>query len=238
MWPSSWMNCRTRVRPESVPDRSLRWRRPNSDRRSGQVAVRAQVAPVDDRALGAVHRLEREGLALALDEEHVLLVEVPVAGGLPQALADHHRRGDLEVAAAVLDLAHGGLERPPDALALGVPERRAGAHVVEAEQVELHAQLAVVALLRLLAPPQELVELLLALPDRPVDPLEHRALLVAPPVGAGDGEQLERPDVPRGFDVRALAQVAERAVLVEGHRRQRLAATRWPCGRGRRGSRP
>ena len=94
---------------------------------------------------------------------------------------------------------------------------------MEAEQVELHAQLAVVALLRLLAPPQVLVQLLLALPDRAVDPLEHRALLVASPVGAGDREQLERADVPRGVHVRALAQVPERAVLVEGHRRQRLA---------------
>ncbi len=33
---SSWMNCRTRVRPLSVPERSLRWSRPYSLKRSGR----------------------------------------------------------------------------------------------------------------------------------------------------------------------------------------------------------
>ena len=80
-----------------------------------------------------------------------------------------------------------------------------------------------VALLRLLAPPQELVELLLGRPDRPVDALEHRALLVAAPVRAGDREQLERPDRAGGRDVRSLAQVDEGAVLVDRGRRHRRA---------------
>ena len=49
-----------------------------------QVAIRAQVRAVDERALRAVHRLEAEGLALRLDQEHVVAVEVPVARLLPQ----------------------------------------------------------------------------------------------------------------------------------------------------------
>ena len=140
---------------------------------------------------------------------------------LPEPLADDDRRADLLVAAAFLQLAHGAFEGPPQALALGMPERRSRADIVEAEQVQLDAQPTVVALLRLLAPPEVLVELLLRRPDRAVDPLEHVALLVASPVGAGDGQQLERPDLRGRRDVRTLAQVDERAVLVDRGRRHR-----------------
>jgi hypothetical protein len=45
--------------------------------------------------------------------------------------------------------------------------------------------------------------------------LEHGAALVAPPVGAGDAEQLERGDLRRGFDVGPLAQVHEAVVPVD-----------------------
>ncbi len=101
---------------------------------------------------------------------------------------------------------------------------------MEAEQVELDAQLPVVALLSLLAPPQVLVQLRLRLPDRAVDPLEHRPLLVAAPVRPRDRQQLERADPAGGLDVRPLAQVTERPVLVERHRRHRLARVRRPAG--------
>src|SRR5262249_45568955 len=95
--------------------------------------------------------------------------------------------------------------------------------VVEAEQVELDAEPPMVALARLLAPPQVRVELILARPDRAVNALEHRALLVAPPVRPGDRQQLERADLARRRDVRALAQVEERPVLVDRNRRERRA---------------
>ena len=44
-----------------------------------QVAIGTQVRAVDECALRAVHRLEAEGLALGLDQEHVVAVQVPVA---------------------------------------------------------------------------------------------------------------------------------------------------------------
>src|SRR5688572_9753089 len=114
-----------------------------------QIPVRPQLRAVDDRGFWAVHRLEAEELLLALDDEHVLGVVVPVAGLAPQPLADEDRRGDLLVAAAVLQLAHRTLQGPPDALALRVPEGRARGDVMERIQVERHAEPAVVALLRL-----------------------------------------------------------------------------------------
>src|ERR1035437_7247181 len=112
-----------------------------------KVAIGAQPALVDERALGAVHRFEAEGLPLGLEDEHAVLVVGPVARLLPQLLVDEHGRSHFLVAAPVLDLTNCGLEGPPQALALGVPEGRAGADVVEAEQIQLDAEAAMIALL-------------------------------------------------------------------------------------------
>src|SRR5262245_11042782 len=102
-----------------------------------------------------------------------------------------------------------------------MPERRARRDVVEREQVELHPEAPVVALARLLAAPEVTVELFLRRPDRAVDALEHRPVLASTPIGAGNGQQLERPDLARGFHMRTAAQVDERAMLVRAYDRCR-----------------
>src|SRR5215212_8398374 len=89
---------------------------------------------------------------------------------------------------------------------------------MEREQVELDPEPAVVALPCLGPPPEVRVEVLLAMPDRAVDPLERRSLVVAAPVRARDGEELERTDLAGALDMGALAQVDERAVLVDARR--------------------
>src|SRR5438093_2540684 len=88
---------------------------------------------------------------------------------------------------------------------------------MEGVEVELAAELAVVALLRLFEPPQMLVELLLREPGGAVDALEHRVPLVAPPVGAGGREELEVLHVARRGHVRPAAEVDEVALPVERH---------------------
>src|SRR4030095_83390 len=74
---------------------------------------------------------------------------------------------------------------------------------VHAEEVEVGAQAAVVALLDLLQPPEVLLELGRGPEGRAVDALHLRALLVAAPVGARDGQQLEVELAPEVVDVRA-----------------------------------
>src|SRR5438093_82261 len=91
---------------------------------------------------------------------------------------------------------------------------------MEGVEVELAAELAVVALLRLLEPPQVFVELLLREPGGAVDPLEHRVPLVTAPVGAGGREELEVLHVTRRRHVRPAAEVDEVALLVERHARR------------------
>src|SRR5215471_1204678 len=182
----------------------------------GQVAVRPQRPPVYVGGLGAVHGLEAERLLLDLQLEHVLAVVLPVPRLLPQLLVHEHGRGDLLVAPRVEVLAGELLELPDEHHPSGEPEGRPRRHLVELEEVELAAELAMIALLRLLDAPKVLRELVLAEPGRPVDALEHRVLLVAAPVGSGRREKLEVLDLTRGADVRPAAEVDEVALLVEG----------------------
>ena len=72
-----------------------------------------------------------------------------------------------------------------------------------------------VALPRFLQPVEVGVELVLLEPGRPVDALEHLAVLVAPPVGAGGGQQLEVLEPPGARDVGAAAEIGERAVGID-----------------------
>ncbi len=186
-----------------MPERSLRCR---------------QGVAVDDGGLGAVHRLQAEDLLLRLHQEHVLLVIVPVARLLPQLLVDQDRRGDFLVPARVQLLADEPLQLAHDRPAPGQPDRRPRRDLVEDVEVQLAPELAVVALLRLLQPPEVPVELLLREPRRAIDPLEHRVLLVAAPVRPRRGQQLEEPDLAGGADVRATAEVDEVPLRVQRHR--------------------
>jgi hypothetical protein len=89
--------------------------------------------------------------------------------------------------------------------------------LVEVEQVELAAELAVVALLGLLQHRQVLLQVVLAGPGRAVDALQHLVAVVAAPVGAGHLHQLEVPELARAGHVRAAAQVLEAAFAVQAH---------------------
>ena len=152
---------------------------------NGQVAVGADRATVHVGGLGAVHGLEAERLVLDLQLEHVVAVELPVPRLLPELLVDEQRRRDLLVAPRVETLPRELLQLADEDHAAGQPEGRPRGHVVELEEVELTSQLAVIALLGLLEPPEVLVQILLGEPGGAVDALEHRVLLAPSPVGAG-----------------------------------------------------
>ena len=102
------------------------------------------------------------------------------------------------------------LHQPADGAALGVEDGQARADLLgEAEEVELGAELAVVAPLGLLQLVQVGGQRLLGLPGRPVDPLQLLALLVAPPVRAGHPHELEVAQPAGRGHVRPAAQVDE-----------------------------
>src|ERR1700677_3653781 len=80
--------------------------------------------------------------------------------------------------------------------ALGVENRQAGTDFVgETEQVQLDAELAVVAALSLFDQLEVAVQRLLRLPGGAVDALQAGVFLVAAPVGRRTASELERRDV-------------------------------------------
>ena len=157
-----------------------------------------------------------------------------VARGVEQPVLGDVRGPD--VVEALLDVppADVVLHLPLDDAALGVVDGQARAQLVgEGVEVQLGAELAVVALLGLGQPVQVGLEVLLGRPGGAVDPLQLRVLLGAAPVGGGAAGQLEGvADQLGGGQVRAAAEVLPRqlavaaVVVVDGQ----LAAADFPGG--------
>jgi len=100
---------------------------------------------------GAVHRFELVlGVVQLHGLEHVVLVEPRMPGGFPQ-IETHHVRGiDQGIAALEVLIAHPVLDDLANHAALRVPEDQAGSgKLLDAEQVQFLAELAMVALLGL-----------------------------------------------------------------------------------------
>ena len=75
-----------------------------------------------------------------------------------------------------------------------------------------------VSLLSLFAPLEVITHRLARLPCGAVDALQHRVRFTAAPVCTGGRQQLECPDLARGLDMPAAAQVLKRAIGVAAKR--------------------
>jgi len=165
-----------------------------------QLAVGALARAEHQAVAGAVHGLDAHFVFLApVQYEHAVVEHVVVAGHLEQLGREELRAHDLVVTEAVIQPAHVLDERVVDVHALGQVERSARCPLVELEQLELRAELAVVAGARLL-------EAFLVLAQ----------ILVAAPVRSREIGQLVRADLGRVLHVRAAAQVDEVAVAIQG----------------------
>src|SRR6185312_3803873 len=96
-----------------------------------------------------------------------------------------------------------------------MPDRRARRVLVEVDEVELSAQAAMVARLRLLETRKVGVEILRLVERRSVHTRELGLGLVAAPVGTRKREELHRLDRLRVLEMRPAAQVDEVALRVE-----------------------
>ena len=183
-----------------------------------QVAVAVQLLPVDDDVVRAVHRAELELLAVfeMYRRVHRVVVELPVAALLVQVELRQVRRDDVLVAAPQLFVDDPALELAPDGRAVGQPDDLAQADpFVEGEDLQLFAQLLVVALLRLLEELHVVVELALRHPGGAVDASQLRLLLVAAPVRARDAKQFERLELFGGPHMRTSAEVEKVAGAIQ-----------------------
>ncbi len=180
-----------------------------------QLAIGAQLAPEQEHVPGTVHRLDPERRpVLARDQEHVLAERLPVPRRLPQLLVVDQRRLHLDVAPPLVLAPPQRLELVEDDHPLRMPERRPRRVLVEVEEVELHAETAVVTALRLLQPLEVGVEVGLRVEGCAVDPRQLGVRGVAAPVGAGETGQLEGLDRPRVLEMRSAAEVREVVVAV------------------------
>ena len=91
------------------------------------------------------------------------------------------------------------------------------------EEVELLAEAAVIARASLLEPLEVLVEILLRVEGRAVDPRQLRVLLVAAPVRAGEAGELDSLDRRRVLEMRPATEVGEVPLRVERDLALRLA---------------
>ena len=126
------------------------------------------------------------------------------------------RRVDEQIAAAQALVAHPVFHDLADDGALGMPEDEAGAgELLNAEEVELLAEDAMVAARGFFKAREVRVEIFLREERGAVDALELRIFLVAEPVSAGEAGDLEGFDAAGGRHVRAAAEVDEFAVAIE-----------------------
>ncbi len=155
----------------------------------GKIAIAVQLVFVNQNVARAVHGLELIlGVVQLHGLEHVVAIKIGVPGNLPQIAPHHVRRVDQRVAARQVLIAHPIFDDLADAPALGMPENQAGAgEFLDAEQVQLLAELAMIALLGFFQALQVGVLIFLAEERRAIDALQARIVLVALPIGAGDG---------------------------------------------------
>jgi hypothetical protein len=154
----------------------------------GKIAVAAQLGFIDEDVARAVHGLQLVIGLFDLDgTKHVFAIEIGVAGGFPQVESHDVRRVDQVVAALEELVAQPRFDQVSDEAALGVPENQARAgFFLNAEKIELRAELAMIAAFGFLEAVQVFVELFLREERRGVDALELRVAFLAFPVSPGD----------------------------------------------------
>ena len=187
-----------------------------------QLLVGVHRALVGHHRVRAVHRLgcvdihgvlaDRVLLALlARDDEHIVLIMCPVAGDQPELPVVDDRRGDLIVTVARMNRSPVGDQGLVDLPAVRQPVGHARCGLVEHEEVELRSQLLVVALLGLADEVEMSLELGLIRKCIHINSLQGITLLVASPVSAGCGFDLEcgGHELLGVGDVRAAAEIHE-----------------------------
>ena len=183
----------------------------------GEITIAVDIALIDQDAAGAVHRFDGIGLFIDGGEIHVIAVVIPVAGLFPEVTVEDQRCHDFIVIGFVMEFMPELEQVIAQDHSLGMEEREARAFFVEAEQVELFAQFAMVAFFSFFHHLQVFIEFRFLFKSGTVNTLEHLVVFITAPVSAGNGTQFE------GLDGACRKRSADR------HRGRRSR----PGGRGR-----
>ena len=186
----------------------------------GQVAVAAGLGFVDFAVVRAVHRLEEEflaGVGRFNGLEGVRTVFLVVAAGHVQLFGTDVGRDDGLVAGLHLGFAQKLLEALAQGGAFGQPQGQPRSYFLrESKQLQLFAQLAVVATLGFFQALKVLGEVLGFGKGDAVEARELLVLFIAAPVSAGHVHQLGRLDGAGVGNVRATAEVGKTTLRVKG----------------------
>ena len=162
--------------------------RPSLDLRPGDLCIR--ILQICDQLIDIDIRLR-----VPVDtrhNEHVVQIVCPVPADKPQTLVVDQRRRDLGIAMLSLDLTAVLHERLVHLPPSRQPVRHPRSGLVEHEELELRADLAVITLLRFLDHLEVRLELVFRRKRIQVDSLQLVTLLVPSPVRHGGGVNLER----------------------------------------------
>ena len=182
----------------------------------GEITIAVDIALIDQDAAGAVHRFDGIGLFIDGGEIHVIAVVIPVAGLFPEVTVEDQRCHDFIVIGFVMEFMPELEQVVAQDHSLGMEEREARAFFVEAEQVELFAQFAMVAFFSFFHHLQVFIEFRFLFKSGTVNTLEHLVVFITAPVSAGNGTQFEGLDGACRSAVRTGTEVDEVALAVEG----------------------
>mmetsp|Transcript_31380 Transcript_31380/g.43544 ORF Transcript_31380/g.43544 Transcript_31380/m.43544 type:complete len:284 (+) Transcript_31380:1044-1895(+) len=190
-----------------------------------QLAERPLPHVEHDAVAGAVHGLEAKLLLVDVETEHIFLVVVCVAGGLPQLEVVDVGRDNLVILKLPVLLAQVLHEGVVDACTVGEEKGGARGEMVEEEELLLQPYHAVVALLCLLDAVLVLLHELDVREGNAIHPHESLLLGVCAPERTRGRVYCHCLEVASVRHVRASAQIHHGTVAVEGqHRVLREAA--------------
>ena len=152
------------------------------------------------------------------EDEHAVLIVVPVIRDLIQCGLRHQRRFSADIAPfVVLSVFNPSLKFLDDFGALRHDQRKTLTNDISCcEQFHLAAQAVVVAVLDIRKIFQILFQIRFLRERCAVDSGQHFVMLVSPPVCSGCGCQLERLDLLCAHQVRSRTELDEISLLIEG----------------------
>ena len=196
----------------------------------GQVSVRLGRGLVDVVLEGAGHGAQRQHLGVfgVADDKHAVTVVLPMAGNLVEVFLGHEGCLGADIAPlVVLQVLNPALQRLHDFGTLGEQQRQALDFIIDqrmnladdvdhGEELQLAAQLVVVAVFDVLKVFHVGLEVFLAEEGYTEDTRQRLAVAVAAPISVRVGYQFEALDEAGVQQVRTRAEVHEVVLAVDG----------------------
>ncbi|SCI87807.1 Uncharacterised protein [uncultured Ruminococcus sp.] len=181
----------------------------------GQILVGVHLRLVDQNAARAVHRLNSVVLFINDRRIHIVLIMIPVPASLPQLAAQDDRRGNFLIAGLSVDFTPIVDQQVFQHHTLGQKEWEARPLIHNGKQLQLTAQLAVIALLSLLQHVHISVQVRRLGEGDAVHALQHFIIGISAPISARTISKAYSLDVAGTHQMRAGAQIRVLALAVK-----------------------